>query len=197
MESKKKKTLTPTQKLVKNERERNRKRVQMEYTQNLKLTNIDLENKVKELEYSLKQTKQALDQSIKQLEFANNKLTHLQLELDYSNHVLLPIFNNTKHLISSLPHNSPYRRPLLYWFTKNLSIEDAMATYLISKRTYNRIIEEEDSEVVSHKYAIDVKRERITEEQKEEIKRILDDILPKQSGRDYCYQEITDKHTFF
>ena len=152
MKSKKKKILTPTQKLVKNERERNRKRTQMEYTQNLKLTNIDLENKVKELEYSLKHTKQAFDQSIKQLEFANNKFTHLQLELDYSNYVLIPLFNHTKHLISSLPHNNPYCRPLLYWFTKNLSIEDAMTTYLISKRTYNQIIEEKYSEIVSFCY---------------------------------------------
>jgi hypothetical protein len=39
---------------------------------------------------------------------------------------------------------------------------------------------------------VDVKRPRITEDQKEEIKRILDDILPFQSGRSYRYQEQTD-----
>jgi hypothetical protein len=35
-------------------------------------------------------------------------------------------------------------------------------------------------------------KEMITKEQKQEIKRILDDILPVQSSKNYRYQEITD-----
>ena len=75
-------------------------------------------------------------------------------------------------------------------------MEKSINLYGISKRTYNRIIKEKDSEIVSRKYAIEVTRERITSEQKQEIIKILDDILPIQSGRNYRYQEITDKQLY-
>jgi hypothetical protein len=68
-----------------------------------------------------------------------------------------------------------------------------MAVYNISKRTYNRLVEQKDSEIVARKYRIGVKREKISQKQKMEITRILDDILPIQSERNYRYQKITDK----
>jgi hypothetical protein len=78
----------------------------------------------------------------------------LRMELDQQNQINKihqVVFNNTVNLIQSLPHNSPYRRPLLFWFTKNLTMEEALGSYGISKRSYNRILEEEDSEVVARK----------------------------------------------
>ena len=71
-----------------------------------------------------------------------------------------------------------------------------MTVYRISKKTYNRLIKQKDSEIVSRKYGIEVTRERISQEQKSEITRILDDILPVQSGRNYRYQETTDKQPY-
>ena len=50
------------------------------------------------------------------------------------------VFMNTVRLIQSLPHNSSYRRPLLFWFTKGLSLDDSMTCYGISKRTYSRLV---------------------------------------------------------
>jgi hypothetical protein len=50
-------------------------------------------------------------------------------------------------------------------------------------------MEQKDSEIVARKYIIGVTKEMITKEQKQEIKRILDDILPVQSSRNYRYQE--------
>jgi hypothetical protein len=47
--------------------------------------------------------------------------------------------------------------------------------------------------LVNQKYPIKVKQTRISDEQKEEVKRILDDLLPIQSGQNWRYQEITDK----
>jgi hypothetical protein len=41
-----------------------------------------------------------------------------------------------------------------------------------------------------------VKRNKITEQQLDEIDRILNDILPEQSGRNYKYQEQTDKAVY-
>ena len=74
------------------------------------------------------------------------------------------VFENTIDLIQFLPHNSSYRKPLLFWFTKNLSIDDSMTVYEISKRTYNRLIEQKDSGIVARKYGIEVTRERISQE---------------------------------
>jgi hypothetical protein len=71
-----------------------------------------------------------------------------------------------------------------------------MAIYDISKRTYNRLVEQKDPEIVARKYGIEVKREKISQEQKIEITRILDDILPIQSGRNYRYKETTDKQLY-
>jgi hypothetical protein len=85
---------------------------------------------------------------------------------------------------------------LIFWFTKGLSMEDSMTVYGISKRTYNRVLEQEDPEIVSRKYGIGVTREQITQEQRQEITRILDDILPVQSGRNYRYQETTDNQLY-
>ena len=39
-------------------------------------------------------------------------------------------------------------------------------------------------------------KERVSEDQHQEIKRILDDILPVQSGRRYQYQEVTDDYLY-
>jgi hypothetical protein len=52
-------------------------------------------------------------------------------------------------------------------------------------------VEQKDSEIVARKYTIGVTKEMITKEQKQEIKRILDDILSVQSSRNYKYQETT------
>jgi hypothetical protein len=41
-----------------------------------------------------------------------------------------------------------------------------------------------------------VTKEMITKKQKQEIKRILDNILPVQSGRNYRYQKITDRELY-
>ena len=68
------------------------------------------------------------------------------------------ISKNTKDLISILPQNSPFRRPLLFWFTKNLSSSTCLDFYGISQHTYNRLHEEEDVQVLQRKYAINVKR---------------------------------------
>jgi hypothetical protein len=55
-------------------------------------------------------------------------------------------------------------------------------------------LKEENSEIIARKYIIRVKKQRITSEQKKRISRILDNILPKQSERNYRYKKITDKN---
>jgi hypothetical protein len=132
----------------------------------------------------------------------NVELLHLQKENELlksqqeNYQIFQTITSNTKDLIESLPFNSPYRRPLLFWFFKKLSFEDGGLIYNISRRTWLRIIEGKDQEIVSRKYAIGVKREKITPERIDEAKKILDDIIPVQSGRDYRYQEVTDKKLY-
>ena len=105
------------------------------------------------------------------------------------------IVENYKQLISQLPQNSPFRRSLLFWFSKDVSVQSFCELFGISQHTYNRL-SEEDSKVLQTKYSIGVKRQRVTDEQIDEIHRILDDILPKQSGRDFRIQEVTDKKLY-
>jgi hypothetical protein len=55
--------------------------------------------------------------------------------------IVQTVFTNTVSLIQFLPHNSSYRRLLLFWFTKGLLLDDSMEYYEISKRIYNRLVE--------------------------------------------------------
>jgi hypothetical protein len=67
-----------------------------------------------------------------------------------------------------------------------LSCDQAVDLYGISKRSYGRIVEESGSTLVNQKYAVNVTRTRISEEQLEEIQHIINDtLLPIQSGRDW------------
>jgi hypothetical protein len=72
------------------------------------------------------------------------------------------VFTNTVSLIQFLPYNSSYRRLFLFWFTKGLSLNNSMECYGISKRTYNRLVEQKNSEIVARKYAIGMTKEMIT-----------------------------------
>lgn len=178
-------------------REREKKR-QKESRKKIKENNKDLENLkmenkklIEELESKNKlivEFKENIDQlSIKiqnQLEYISN----LENKVKFSE----TIVQNTKQLISELPFNSPFRRPLLFFFLQNIDKEYGIELYKISNRTYDRVMEDDGTTLVEQKYAINVERERISETQKEEIKKILDDILPIQSGRKYRYQEQTD-----
>jgi len=57
-------------------------------------------------------------------------------------------------------------------------------------------LENDNKTLLDQNYAINVVRNRISFEQKQEIERILDDILPVQSGRNWRYQEITNKKLY-
>lgn len=106
------------------------------------------------------------------------------------------IMNNTVSLIQQLPHNSPYRRPFLFFLLQDVQMEQAISIYGLSERSYRRIQMEQGTTLTEQKYAINVKRQRVSERQREEIDKILDDILPIQSGRNWRYQEATDKKIY-
>ncbi len=67
-----------------------------------------------------------------------------------------------------------------------------MDYYQISESSYYQIMNEDGGALVLQKYAINVQRSRVLQVQKDEIIRILDDILSFQSRRTYRYQEETD-----
>jgi hypothetical protein len=151
----------------------------------LLLENEQLKLELKQKSLENKQMKEELEEQLLENEYLRKEQQLNKI-----------IFNNTINLIQSLPFNSSYKRPLLFWFIKDLSMQEAMDCYQISQRTYQKLLDEENPELIAKKYAIGVKKQRITSEQKEEISRVLDDTLPKQSGRDYKYQEITDKKLY-
>ena len=85
---------------------------------------------------------------------------------------------------------------MLFSFTKGVSIQSSLDFYELSLRTYNRAVAEGGSSITERKYAIGFKRFRFKQEQLDEVKKILDDILPKQSGRDWRYQDQTNNKIY-
>ena len=113
-----------------------------------------------------------------------------QMELekkDSNDNINKTIVNNTKVLVGQLPQNSPFRRPLLFFLLQGLSCKEAIDLYDISQRSYGRIMKDDGSVLVDQKYALNVTRTKVSEEQIEEICGILGDILPVVSGRKYRY----------
>jgi len=106
------------------------------------------------------------------------------------------IAENSKRLVQDLSPNSPYHRPLLAYLMNGLAKETAMDYFDISSRSYKRIVEEEGNSLLEVKYTVNVECNQITKEQIEEIQHILDDILPKQSGREWRTQEETDENLY-
>ena len=120
------------------------------------------------------------------------KLSELEKEIKKEN-LSQKIMDNTCDLISRLSYNNPYRRPLFSFLLNGLSFSEAEKVYSISKRTFNRVMKEDGNTIINQKYAIGTKKERVSKQRKDEVQNILDDILPVQSGRNYRYQEITNK----
>lgn len=142
----------------------------------------------------LNEEKSLLLKETEQLKKTILELEEEMVQIKLENQISQKIVNNTSVLISQLSYNSPFRRPLLSYFIDGLSFEKAEQIYSISKRTFDRSISDDRENIINQKYAIEANRkERISNERKEEIKNILDDILPVQSGRNYRYQEITNK----
>ena len=106
------------------------------------------------------------------------------------------IVSNTKSLIKQLPQNSPYHRPLQYFFFQGLSKEEALEIYGTSRLSYFRALNGGGSVLLDQKYAHNVKRAKVSQIQLDEARKILDDILPVQSGRNWRYQEVTDKKLY-
>ena len=144
-----------------------------------------------------------LEEKLQQLEEVNMEfkstlgdlMNTIQLELEQT-HINQQIVDNTVDLVSQLPSNSPIRRPLLGFFTQELSQDQAKRIYGISDRTYRRVMKGNGSILTEQKYTPNVTRKRVTEDQLKEAKEILDDILPVQSGRDFRPQEMTNKRLY-
>ena len=113
------------------------------------------------------------------------KLEEQILEMEQHAPFEKQMVKNTKILVKSLPSNSPFWQPILFFLGQSVDRIQMMKYYNISKSNYHLIMSGDGSALVSQTYAIDVKCPRITEVQKTEIIRILDDILPFQSGRSY------------
>jgi hypothetical protein len=137
---------------------------------------------------------------------ARLQIDQLKHELDKLDGTLTGIWNRLKivdkiaengaRLVQDLPPNSPFRRPLLAYLTAGLETQPALEFFGISLRTFNRIKEDSTNSLLEIKYTVGVTRSRVSQEQLDEIKRILEDILPKQSGRDFRNQEVTDKKLY-
>ncbi len=98
---------------------------------------------------------------------------------DSNDNINETIINNIKVLVGQLPQNSPFRRPLLFFLLQGLSCKEAIDLYDISQRSYGRIMKDDGSVLIDQKYALNVTRTKVSEEQIEEICGILGDFLPE------------------
>jgi hypothetical protein len=150
----------------------------------LERENLLLKQENVELKFKLEQLGGELDYMKKQLSEQQSNLLKQQC-----------IIANCQKLILNLPSNSPFRRPLLSYLTTGLEFKDISNLFQISIRIFHRI-HEDNRNTLNQKYSIGVKKKRIIDEQLMEVKRILDDILPKQSGRHFRIQEMTDQKLY-
>lgn len=127
----------------------------------------------KECEFILQKQQQATS-SVNKMNWCEQIQQERQMQLG----LLLEqaIAENVCLLIKSLPHNSPLRRPLLACVLKGLSEKEAMDYFSLSKRTYARIISENNEEFfVSIKYKLKVKRPRLHPKALELVQKLADE----------------------
>ena len=149
--------------------------------------------KIEQLQQINNELNQQLDEmrvSLELLVEENSKLHEFGMETKGK------IVHNCRKLVNDLPKNSPYCRPILLYLMEGLEKHKALEVFQISERSYGRIYEDVGNSLIQTKYAVGVKRTRVSQEQLEEIQRILEDILPKQSGREWRTQEMTDKKLY-
>jgi hypothetical protein len=98
------------------------------------------------------------------------------------------ITKNIQILLKVLPEKSPNRKSILYFLSQVLKKREIIEYYHISKDTYHHN-KEKGKYLLDQLYPVGVERERVSEAQKKEIIRILNDILLIQSGKRYRYQK--------
>lgn len=153
---------------------------------------MELEEERNGLVEQVKQLAVVVEQLKVELDGKNKLLLELKAELD----LVSTVAQNSKRLVEDLAPNSPYRRPLLAYLMDGLEIQTALQYFGVSKRSYSRIMQENGNTLVETKYTVNVQRDRVTAEQRAEIQRILDDILPKQSGREWRTQLETNQRVY-
>jgi cell division protein FtsB len=158
------------------------------WNSNLLQSKKDLENKVQTLQQENNELQQQLDKMKAHLELLVEENTRLH---EFGMETKGKIVHNCRRLVNDLPSNSPYRRPILAYLMEGLEQRKALEVFQISARTYGRIHEDIGNSLIETKYTVGVTKTRVSQEQIEEIQRILDDILPKQSGREWRTQEMT------
>ena len=126
----------------------------MEHKKKYKRTS---ESKTQHMEYERnrrkkeKLWKENVKEKLDNLEKINDQLRDI-LQLYQKN------VENCKQLIAQLPQNSSFRRPLLFWFSKDVPVQSFCELFGISQHTYNRL-SEENSKVLQTKYSIGIKRQ--------------------------------------
>ncbi len=158
------------------------------WNSNLLQNKKELENQVQILQQQNLELQQQLDKMKTHLELLVKENNHLH---EFGMETKDKIVRNCRRLVNDLPPNSPYRRPILAYLMEGLEQQKALEIFQISARTYRRIGEDIGNSLMETKYTVGVTRTKVSQEQLEEIQRILDDILPKQSGREWRTQEMT------
>jgi hypothetical protein len=100
------------------------------------------------------------------------------------------VLMNTQILLKDLPKHSPIRRGLIYYFTQNLSLQDATFIYGYGTSFYSKVNKDRGRFIVNLKYPPKVTRSKLAKKKIPMIQEILNqpNVLPILSGRSYRVQ---------
>jgi len=166
---------------IRDQNKKEKQKLLLKENENLRKENQQL----KEENQNLREENNRLIEEIQALEENADKDTFYEV-----------IAKNSKALVNQLPEHSPFRRPILGLLVPNTEKQRIMKFYGIKTTTWKRIQHESGIQLLVHKYTVGATREKISQDQTDEIKRILEDILPVQSGRNYRVQEETDENIY-
>lgn len=127
----------------------------------------------------------------RELEIANKDLTTKLREHDNYKKVV----RNLVEFFGSLPQTSPLRQPLYKVVCKDLSFETARKMFGISPTTWKRIKKVELSPLMI-KSLPNQSRKKVSDEDRDKFRAILDILLPFSNGRNYRVQSKTTKDLY-
>jgi hypothetical protein len=130
-------------------------------------------------------------------------LNNLQQQLQQKNnsfcesYILTLLKENSQNLIKKeLPHNSPFRRSIIYFLSKGMDDTYILKFFNIDKHSLARIKEDGGKQLKKIKYAIKSTKNKISLSSITEVEHFFNDYIPILSGRNYRLQIPTDKHLY-
>lgn len=129
---------------------------------------------------------------LKEVEKLKQEKEILKKNEEFKGKTTSKLAENLRTLLPKLPKNSPIRRELLHFLTKDMTIQEVRTMFPMKKSSFYRIRNLKKPKTLMLKYSVGVTRNKVKPQIVEHLKQTVDAILPIQSGRNWRLQEITN-----